>query len=123
MTYVAGSCNIGKAEIRQRQIVGLLGLIIAVVGFIALKVMEAPQSARLILIAPWMIFAIGTIQARRRFCLAYGWAGTFNFGRIGRVQKVDDAAFRAADRRTALSILGQSSLLGLALSAITYLLP
>ena len=28
MEYIAGSCNIGKGEVRQRQVVALVGLVL-----------------------------------------------------------------------------------------------
>ena len=121
--YIPGTCNIGKSEIRQRQVVALIGLALslsALVGFISTG---AAPSVRLGIFLPLAIFSIGWVQSRKRFCLAYGFMGTFNFGRLGRVSRVSDKASLAADRKTAVSILLQS--LGLAglLTLIIYLLP
>lgn len=121
--YIPGTCNIGKSEIRQRQVVALIGLALslsALVGFISTG---ASPSVRLGIFLPLAIFSIGWVQSRKRFCLAYGFMGTFNFGRLGRVSRVSDKASLAADRKTAVSILLQS--LGLAglLTLIIYLLP
>ena len=121
--YIPGTCNIGKSEIRQRQVVALIGLALslsALVGFISTG---ASPSVRLGIFLPLAIFSIGWVQSRKRFCLAYGFMGTFNFGRLGRVSRVSDKASLAADRKTAVSILLQS--LGLAglLALIIYLLP
>lgn len=123
MTYIAGSCNIGKAEIRQRQVVSLIGLGFAVASFVGLISADAPKASRFGLFLPLMVFAVGAIQARRRFCLAYGFAGTFNFNRLGKMERVDDAEFRKADRKTALVILFQSAALAGALTLLAYLLP
>ena len=121
--YIPGTCNIGKSEIRQRQVVALIGLALslsALVGFISTG---AAPSVRLGIFLPLAIFSIGWVQSRKRFCLAYGFMGTFNFGRLGKVSRVSDKASLAADRKTAVSILLQS--LGLAglLTLIIYLLP
>lgn len=123
MTYIAGTCNIGKAEIRQRQVVALIGLGFAVASFVGLISADAPKASRLGLFLPLMVFAVGAIQARRRFCLAYGLAGTFNFNRLGKMERVDDAEFRRADRKTALVILFQAAALAGALTLLAYLLP
>ena len=50
--------------------------------------------------------------------MAYGFAGAFNLGRLGVLSRVQDPADRAADRKTALSILGQAALLALALTLL-----
>lgn len=63
-----------------------------------------------------MVFAIGFVQSRKKFCLAYGLAGTFNLGKMGEISKVQNPADRAADRKTALVILAQSAALALALT-------
>jgi hypothetical protein len=49
--------------------------------------------------------------------------GTFNFGKLGELSKVSDKSALAADRRTALSILGQSLTLAAVLTLVVYLLP
>jgi len=63
------------------------------------------------------------VQARKKFCLAYGFMGTFNFGKLGKVSRVSDKASLAADRKTAVSILLQSLGLASILTLIVYLLP
>ncbi len=50
--------------------------------------------------------------------MAYGFAGAFNLGRLGELSRVQDPADRVADRKTALSILGQAALLALALTLL-----
>jgi len=74
--------------------------------------------ARLTIILPLFVFAVGFVQSRRKFCMAYGFAGAFHLGRLGELSKVQDPADRAADRKTALSILGQAALLALALTLL-----
>lgn len=121
--YIAGSCNIGPAEIKQRKAVAFIGLALSIISLAFLISANSDKSARLILFIPFSIFAIGFIQSRKKFCLAYGFLGTFNFGKMGKVSKVADSASKKADRATASKILLQSLLLALGLTLITYLLP
>lgn len=122
-TYIPGTCNLGKAEVRSRQIVALVGLVASLILATGLIGSSAPQASGLTLFAPLMVFAVGFIQSRRKFCLAYGLAGTFNLGKLGQISKVANPEDRAADRKTALSILAQATALALGLTgAITLLL-
>ena len=121
--YVAGSCNIGTGEVRRRQVVALAGAVISVTSLIGLIGTDAARSARLTLFFPLMVFAIGFIQSRKKFCLAYGFMGTFNFGKLGQISRVSDPIAKKADRKTALTILTQSILLALGLTLATFALP
>jgi len=122
-TYIPGTCNLGKAEVRSRQIVALVGLVASLILATGLIASSAPQVSGLTLFAPLMVFAVGFIQSRRKFCLAYGLAGTFNLGKLGQISKVANPENKAADRKTALSILAQATALALGLTtAITLLL-
>lgn len=121
--YVAGSCNIGTGEVRRRQVVALAGAVISVTSLIGLIGTDAARSARLTLFFPLMVFAIGFIQSRKKFCLAYGFMGTFNFGKLGQISRVSDPVAKKADRKTALTILAQSILLALGLALATFALP
>ena len=122
-TYIPGTCNLGKAEVRSRQIVALVGLVATLILATGLIASSAPQASGLTLFAPLMVFAVGFIQSRRKFCLAYGIAGTFNLGKLGQISKVANPEDKAADRKTALSILAQATALALGLTgAITLLL-
>ena len=67
--------------------------------------------------------SIGWVQSRKKFCLAYGLTGTFNFGKMGQISRVADPADRAADRRTALIIFAQSALYAALLTLLVVALP
>ena len=121
--YIAGSCNIGKSEIRRRQVVALAGAIFSVFSLAGLVSSDAARSARFSLFIPLFVFAIGFVQSRKKFCLAYGFMGTFNFGGLGKISRVSDPIAKSADRRTALVILLQSALLAIGLTLIVYALP
>ncbi len=70
-----------------------------------------------------MVASVGFVQSRKKFCLAYGFMGTFNFGKLGQLSKVADSASRAADRKTALSILFQATSYAVIATALAYVLP
>ena len=121
--YVAGSCNIGTGEIRRRQVVALAGAVISATSLVGLLNTDAARSARYSLFIPLMVFAIGFVQSRKKFCLAYGFLGTFNFGKLGQISRVSDPISKKADRKTALTILAQSIALALGLTLATLALP
>ena len=121
--YIPGTCNIGSGEIRRRQIVALIGLALSVSSLVTLVSTNAPREARLGIFIPLAVASIGWVQSRQKFCLAYGFMGTFNFGKLGQLSRVADSASRAADRKTALRILFQSGAYAVIATAIIYVLP
>ena len=121
--YIAGSCNIGKGEVRRRKFVALIGAAITLTTATTLFVTDQSRVARLSIFIPAIIFAIGFVQSRKKFCLAYGLAGTFNFGGLGQISRVSDPISKKADRKTALTILAQSTALALGLTLATFVLP
>jgi len=123
MDYIAGSCNIGKGEIRRRQFVALIGLILIITTAVGLIGSDSAKSARFGVFVPALVFSVGFIQSRRKFCLAFGLMGTFNFGPLGKLSRVATPEDRSADRKTAISILAQALSLALTITLIIYLLP
>ena len=121
--YVPGTCNIGAGEIRQRQAVAVIGFILFITSSIALFGIDAPRATRLGLFFPLVVATIGWVQSRKKFCLAYGFMGTFNFGKIGQLSRVQDKDAKRADRLTALSILFQALLYAALGTLVMYLLP
>lgn len=123
VSYIPGTCNIGKSEVRRRQMVGLIGLFFSLSSLIGLISLSADRQARLGIFLPLMVASVGYIQSRSKFCLAYGFAGTFNLGKLGDISRVSEAKNRQADRKTALKILGQSFLLASIATGVVYVLP
>jgi len=122
-TYVPGSCNIGKGEIRRRQTVAIIGAILTLATFSYLTANKSPHATRFVLFIPALIFSTGWVQARKKFCLAFGFMGTFNFGKLGQLSKVATKEEREIDRNTALKILVQAIILALAITGIGYFWP
>ncbi len=121
--YIPGTCNIGAGEIRRRQSVALFGLFLTIFSITTLLATDQNKSARLSIFIPAMIFSVGFIQSRSKFCLAYGLAGTFNFDRLGKISKVGSAADRTADRKTAVLILIKSVALAALITAVFFVTP
>ena len=123
ISYVPGTCNIGKGEVRKRQVVALVGVFFSITTLLTFMTVDAPQSIRLGIFFPLMVASVGFVQSRSKFCLAYGLAGTFNVGKMGDIKRVTSKEDRAADRKTALVILGKSFALATFATAIVLVLP
>ena len=121
--YIPGTCNIGKGEIRRRQTIAVIGAFASISSFVALTSIDAPKDSRLGIFFPLFVASVGFVQSRSKFCLAYGFAGTFNIGKLGDIKRVASKEDRAADRKTALVILGKSFILAAIATGIIFLLP
>jgi hypothetical protein len=121
--YIPGSCNIGKGEVRRRQLVALVGLFFSISTLLTFNTVDAPTEIRLGIFFPLMVASVGLVQSRSKFCLAYGFAGTFNVGKMGDIKRVASKEDRAADRKTALVILGKSFVLAALATAVVLVLP
>ncbi len=62
--YIAGSCNIGKGEVRRRKFVALIGAAITLTTATTLFITDQSRVARLSIFIPAIIFAIGFVQSR-----------------------------------------------------------
>ena len=121
--YIPGVCNLGKSEIRQRQVVALFGIFLIVSTATTLLATDQSRTSRLSIFIPALVFSIGFVQSRSKFCLAYGLAGTFNFERLGKITKVQSAEDRKADRKTAIAILLKSAALAALITVVFFVLP
>ena len=101
-------------------LIGLILSLITLVGFIS---SGAEPALRLGIFIPLTVASVGWVQSRKKFCLAYGFMGTFNFGKLGQLSCVSDKESLRADRKTALTILGQSLSLSATVTLLIYLLP
>lgn len=122
-TYIPGTCNLGANEIRQRKFVGLVGLFFSISSLIGLIAIRAAREARLGIFLPLMVASVGYVQVRSKFCLAYGLAGTFNFGKLGDISRVSDPINRSVDRAAALKIVLKSFLLASIATLVVFALP
>ncbi|HEY6609348.1 MAG TPA: hypothetical protein VI277_09150 [Candidatus Limnocylindria bacterium] len=121
--YEPGVCNIGREEIARRRMAGHVGAALTLAGLAVLVAIDAPPLARLVLLLPAAVSASGYIQARLKFCAAYGQRGMFNFGGRSDAIDVDDPEARARDRRRARQISLASFGIGLLVAVGACLLP
>ena len=121
--YIAGQCNIGRSEIRKRQAVAVLGVVLSLSTVLSFRHLHASHLSRISIFLPLLVFSVGFVQSRRKFCLAFGFMGTFNFGPSRDIARVASSEDRARDRKTALSILFQAVGLAALLTAIVVALP
>lgn len=121
--YDPGVCNIGPAEIARRRRAGHVGLGATVALLVGLVAIGAPPLARLLVALPAAAAASGYLQARLRFCAGFGSRGVFNFGALGRTERIADAEARARDRARAAQIGLASLAIGIAVGVVAVLLP
>jgi hypothetical protein len=122
--YEPGVCNIGPAEIRKRLAGGYLGLVLTVLTLVAFVIFQVPAPWRVLVAIPTGIAANGFLQAGLRFCVGFGTRGLFNMETsLGHEETIENAAFRRADQKKALQILGISALISVAVVVIAILLP
>ncbi|HSK36959.1 MAG TPA: hypothetical protein VLA80_09495 [Actinomycetota bacterium] len=116
--YLAGTCNIGPAEIARRRRAGHAGL--AVTAGLAAGLLRSGlhPAWRLVLAVPAAGSASGYLQARQRFCANFGWRGVYNFAAVGQERRVADERALAEDRRRALQIAGTSTAIGVGVALL-----
>lgn len=122
--YVPGACNLGRDEVRRRQVVGWIGLFACVVLLAVLVFANFDSRWRLLLFLPAMIAALGFLQARQRFCVAYGFAGVQNAKPgFSPPERVVQPHFRRKDRSTSVMLVALAVLVGILVALAAYLTP
>lgn len=121
--YRAGACNIGPDEILKRRAAGVASAVAAVALGAGLIAIGAPAPARLLVALPAAASAVGFLQARSRFCLAFAIAGVRNLGPVGSVVRVDDAVAHRADLVVAAKLGVEAAAIGAAVGIAFALLP
>jgi hypothetical protein len=100
--YVPGVCNINTKEIAYRRKAGYFGLGLSLVVAAALFALDVNQYFRIVLVVPVFIAAIGFLQAKNKFCVGYGAAGTQNADDEGEsASTVTDSSAVSADKKRA----------------------
>ena len=120
--YQAGACNIGPSEIKRRRQGALVGAILFAVTTILFVVTDASTTTRLVTFIPALLFAVGMIQSKRKFCVAYGFMGVFSFEKLGDTKKVAVNQDLKADKKYAVKLLLQSVAIAIVLTALVILL-
>ena len=120
--YISGACNIGPAEIKRRKQGAYLGGALYLVIAIFLIATNASSTTRLWVFLPAALFAVGYIQSKRKFCVAYGFLGIFNFEKLGKTTKIKVNQELKADRKYAIKLSVQALLLAIILTLLTILI-
>lgn len=120
--YIPGVCNIGDEEIKKRKQAGWMGLAATVVLWGIFIWLDTAPVWRLPLFFPALMSATGFLQAYMHFCAYFGFASLFNFGDVGKKDSVQQAEFRAKDRKKAWQIVIYSFLIGIAVAGLAYFL-
>jgi hypothetical protein len=122
-TYTPGVCNIGPEEIQMRMRAGWIGIIATVgIGAFLFWIQSAPWT-RLVLFLPAFVSAVGFIQARMHFCVAFASKGLFNMDKaVGVTESVEKAEFRKADQKKAVHIWTYSLVAALIVAVVAYFL-
>ena len=122
--YVAGVCNIGPWEIRRRRTFAIVGFVIAALVLAALLASHADPIARAVVLLPLWGGMFSWLQARRRFCAGFAFAGVANFGAGDATRRsVTDEAARRADMVAVARMTRDSFLLALPITIVAILLP
>ena len=116
--YISGTCNIGHAEIKRRKQGAYLGGALYLIVAIFLVASDASRTTRLWAFLPATLFAVGYIQSKRKFCVAYGFLGIFNFEKLGSTTKIKVNQDLKADRKYAIKLMVQALLLAAVLTAL-----
>lgn len=118
--YIPGVCNIGPAEIKRRKQSGWAGLVLTLALGAAFVWIDVASVWWLTLFFPATMAATGFLQAYMHFCAHFGLSSLFNFGDVGKTDSVQQAEFRAKDKRKAWQIIIYSILIGLAAALVAY---
>ena len=104
-------CNIGPDEIARRRRSSIVFTVVAVLVAAALVGGHVPTVGRLLLFPFAAGAAVNWLQVVHRFCVAFGALGIENLGRLGEQRGVAPGQ-AAADRRRALQLVLEGSLIG-----------
>lgn len=67
--------------------------------------------------------SMGYLQGRRKFCLAFGLSGLFNFGKLGSPARVISELDRKIDREAAIKLILQAILMAAFITGLVMVLP
>lgn len=118
--YAPGLCNIGEEEIRRRRVSGHYGAAAFAVALVILAVLGASPVWYLLLFIPAFLATAGYVQAAYRFCYYFGFTSVFNFGEVGKMQKIANGASKAQDRARAYRVVGTSALIAAGVTLIPF---
>ncbi len=121
--YVPGVCNINHAEIAYRRKAGYFGLGVTVVLFVVMLALNLNPWLRILLVVPAYVAVIGFLQAKNKFCVAYGAAGKQNADESSdAATSITDKAAVLRDKVKARSMNLQAAVIALAVALLACLI-
>jgi hypothetical protein len=121
--YIPGTCNIGPSEIRMRQTMAWVCLLVTI-GLSAYLYLLPSREFRLIVFLPSFVTAVLFLQSVFSFCVHYGFQGVFNVqSSLGKTDTIEQAEFRQRDRLTAIRILASAAVIAMVFTTAFYLIP
>lgn len=121
--YIPGTCNIGKEEIARRYRIGFIGVFLTIILVVLIELMDVHRLWRLAVIAPVAFSLTGFVQAKQRFCLAYGFSGVFSIKGMRQLTKVRDDTFLKQDRQMAMILVARVAIGTGIITMLYYILP
>lgn len=120
LKYIPGVCNIGPIEIKRRLRNGYIGLGISLLFISVVMVFGLSQFWKIGLFFPIAFSLAGFLQARKKFCLLYGFFGLFSI--TGKRNTVHlDEQYRQ-DRNMALQLTFQVVIGSICITLLYYYL-
>ncbi len=117
-SYKPGVCNIGSEEKTKRV---RAGVVFAGVSLVLFALIDR-QTYGAYLFIPLFISALGFVQARQNFCVAYGLAGKYSMNEFGNAKQVTNSDARNKDVNHSLVLIFLSVVIaaGLTLAAMAF---
>jgi hypothetical protein len=100
----APACNIGAEETVRRRRVGYFGLGLTILWIVAVEGFNLGLVFRLLVFFPAAVAFSGFLQARARFCMAYGARGVASLSGLQQFVRSSDPY---GDKRRAMGMLVQ----------------
>jgi hypothetical protein len=119
---ISPRCNIGPEEIARRRRSAIFLTVVTAFVAAALVALDMPPAIRVLIWPLATAAAVTWLQVVHRFCVAFGALGLENFGRLGDEVHIDERQ-RATDRRRALQLILEGSLIGLVVALLLVAIP
>lgn len=117
-------CNINTAEVAYRKRAMWFGIIVSASLLTVFLLFPIPAILRISLFLPIYVAAIGYLQVKNKFCVAYGSSGKQN-AQEGSVDAKDVLSVdaKSADKKKSLQMNKQAFVLSFALTILVLLIP
>ncbi|MEO5905088.1 MAG: hypothetical protein ABIQ11_00065 [Saprospiraceae bacterium] len=122
-TYVPGSCNLGRDEIRRRYRIGYIGTGVTILLAFVIELAQMQTGFKFLLFIPIFYAVSGFVQARHKFCYVYGYKGVFSIKGRKVFERTKEEGDVGKDRRTAQRLLLMITIISAILTLLFYYIP